>query len=202
MNAICKPADLDELQVAQKSLPCQAAITYASSSYTPKEVLFQRIISQYHDGSSDLSGYEEGEAYGEGLGEAIKGASDRRKVKNSRRQPLIAKVKTLRASGKKADAKKAQRIAKHNLGRKKYNKQLNKEKERLKTLVNTALNDMILRRPEKIKEIVVEDLTHLIVCFVAVYCATTFTAAAQCLSANAMPQWSRCSLGIRRNLAS
>ena len=47
VNAIGKPADLDELQVAQKSLPCQAAITYPSSSYTPKEVLIERIIPEY-----------------------------------------------------------------------------------------------------------------------------------------------------------
>ena len=47
VNAIGKPADLDELQVAQKSLPCQVAITYPSSSYTPKEVLIERIIPEY-----------------------------------------------------------------------------------------------------------------------------------------------------------
>ena len=54
VNAIGKPADLDELQVAQNSLFCQAAITYPSSNYTSKEVLIERIIPEYHYAGADM----------------------------------------------------------------------------------------------------------------------------------------------------
>ena len=109
------------------------------------------------------SNTDELEQVGEDFGKVATKISDARMEKDRRRQPLYAQVRELRKSGKAEDLKKAKRIEKHNLGRKKLAKVRKQEEAQLKCLVNRALNNLLSRRKEPIQTLIVEDLSRMVI---------------------------------------
>lgn len=85
----------------------------------------------------------DGEQHGQGLGEVLSQESDRLKKKYQRRNKL------------KHIAKKKPWVKKHNLGRKKLDRQAQKHQAKVKTLVHTAVNAVV----DKAAIVVTEDLS-------------------------------------------
>jgi IS605 OrfB family transposase len=93
----------------------------------------------------------EGEFYGKGLGEVLSKESDYLNKKYQRRN----KIKAVLDKVEQKNPKKARRIRKHNLGRKKLNRRKQRQTAAVKTIVFTAVNRVV----DKAKTIVCEDLT-------------------------------------------
>ncbi|TGO02160.1 hypothetical protein PN36_29440 [Candidatus Thiomargarita nelsonii] len=93
----------------------------------------------------------EGEFYGKGFGEVLSKESDSLKKKYQRRN----KIKAILDKVEQKNPKKARRIRKHNLGRKKLNRRKKRHQAQVETIVFTAVN----RVADKAKTIVCEDLT-------------------------------------------
>jgi len=93
----------------------------------------------------------EGDFYGEKLGETLSKESDSLKKKYQIRN----KIKAVLDKEAQANPKKAKRIIKHNLGRKKLNRRKKKHQAKVKTIVFTAVNRIV----DKAKTIACEDLT-------------------------------------------
>jgi len=93
----------------------------------------------------------EGEFHGKGLGEILSKESDYLKKKYKRRN----KIKAVLGKVEQKNPKKAKRIIKKNLGRKKLNRRKHQHQARVKTIVFTATNRVV----DKAKTIVCEDLT-------------------------------------------
>lgn len=93
----------------------------------------------------------EGEFYGQGLGDVLSKESDDLKKKYQRRN----KIKAVLEKVEQKNSKKAKRIRKHNLGRKKLNRRKKKHQAKVETIVFTAVNHIV----DKTKTIVCEDLT-------------------------------------------
>jgi IS605 OrfB family transposase len=93
----------------------------------------------------------EGEFYGKGLGDVLSKESDFLKKKYQRRN----KIKAVLDKVEQKNSKKAKRIRKHNLGRKKLNRRKQRLQAKVKTIVFTATNRVV----DKAKTIVCEDLT-------------------------------------------
>jgi IS605 OrfB family transposase len=93
----------------------------------------------------------EGEFYGKGLGNVLSKESDYLKKKYQRRN----KIKAVLDKVEQKNPKKARRIRKHNLGRKKLNRRKQRQTAAVKTIVFTAVNRVV----DKAKTIVCEDLT-------------------------------------------
>ncbi|OQY54392.1 MAG: transposase [Candidatus Parabeggiatoa sp. nov. 2] len=93
----------------------------------------------------------EGEFYGKSLGEVLSKESDYLKKKYQRRN----KIKAVFCKVEQKNPKKAKRIRKHNLGRKKLNRRKQRHQASVKTIVFTAVNEVV----DKAKTVVCEDLT-------------------------------------------
>jgi len=93
----------------------------------------------------------EGEFYGKGLGEVLSKESDSLKKKYQKRN----KIKAVLEKVEQKNPKKAKRIRKNNLGRKKLNRRKKKPQAKVKTIVFTAVNRVV----DKAETIVCEDLT-------------------------------------------
>ncbi len=93
----------------------------------------------------------EGEFHGKGLGEVLSKESDYLSNKYQRRN----KIKAVLGKIEPKNPKKARRIKKHNLGRKKLNRRKKKHQAKVKTIVFTAVNRVV----DKAETIVCEDLT-------------------------------------------
>jgi len=93
----------------------------------------------------------EGEFYGQGLGEVLSKESDSLKKKYQRRN----KIKAVLDKVEQKNPKKAKRIRKNNLGRKKLFQRKKKHQAKVKTIVFTAVNRVV----DKAETIVCEDLT-------------------------------------------
>ncbi|RKZ59260.1 MAG: transposase, partial [Candidatus Parabeggiatoa sp. nov. 2] len=93
----------------------------------------------------------EGDFYGKELGEVLSKESDSLKKKYQRRN----KIKAVLNKVEQKNPKKAKRIIKHNLGRKKLNRRKQRHQAKVKTIVFTAVNRVV----DKAKTIVCEDLT-------------------------------------------
>jgi IS605 OrfB family transposase len=101
------------------------------------------LILGVDKGFTEVLTDSEGEHHGQGLGKVLITESDRLKLKYQRRNKL------------KAIAKKKPWVNKHNLGRKKLDKQVIKHKSIVKTIVYEAVNRVV----DKAAVIVAEDLT-------------------------------------------
>jgi IS605 OrfB family transposase len=93
----------------------------------------------------------EGVFHGKGLGDVLSKESDYLKTKYQRRN----KIKAVLNKVEQKNPKKAKRIQKNNLGRKKLNRRKKKHQAVVKTIVFTAVNRVV----DKAKTIVCEDLT-------------------------------------------
>ena len=117
------------------------------------EVHYAVDIIQTHDGGTQTVGVDKGFSevltdsdgihYGENLGKILSAESDRLKLKYQRRNKL------------KALAQKKPHIKHHNLGRNKLEKQGIRHKNTVKTLIYTAVHDVV----DKAAVIAAEDLT-------------------------------------------
>ncbi len=102
-------------------------------------------------GYSEVFVDSEGEFYGKGLGEVLSKESDSLKKKYQRRN----KIKAVLNKVEQKNPKKAKRIRKNNLGRKKLNRRKKKHQAKVKTIVFTAVNRIV----DKAETVVCEDLT-------------------------------------------
>ncbi len=93
----------------------------------------------------------DGNFHGKGLGEVLSKESDYLKIKYQRRN----KIKAVLGKIEQKNPKKARRIRKHNLGRKKLNLRSQRHQAQVKTIVFTAVNRVV----DKAKTVVCEDLT-------------------------------------------
>jgi len=93
----------------------------------------------------------EGDFHGKGLGEVLSKESDSLSIKYKRRN----KIKAVLDKSQHNNPKKAKRIIKHNLGRKKLNRRKQRHQAKVKTIVFTAVNRVV----DKAETIVCEDLT-------------------------------------------
>ncbi|HIE02500.1 MAG TPA: transposase, partial [Thiotrichaceae bacterium] len=93
----------------------------------------------------------DGEFHGEGLGKVLSNESDSLKEKYQKRN----KIKAIQEKLQEKNPKKAKIIEKHNLGRKKLNKRKKRHQSKLKTIVFTAVNEIV----DKAETIVCEELT-------------------------------------------
>ncbi len=93
----------------------------------------------------------EGDFHGKGLGEVLSKESDYLKKKYQRRN----KIKAVLGKVEPKNPKKARRIRKNNLGRKKLNQRKFMHQAKVKTIVFTATNRVV----DKAKTLVCEDLT-------------------------------------------
>ncbi|HIE01600.1 MAG TPA: transposase [Thiotrichaceae bacterium] len=93
----------------------------------------------------------EGDFHGEGLGKILSNESDYLKKKYQKRN----KIKVILEDLKAKNPKKAKRIIKHNLGRKKLNKRKKRHQTKVKSIVFTAVNEII----DVASTIVCEDLS-------------------------------------------
>jgi IS605 OrfB family transposase len=93
----------------------------------------------------------DGDFHGEDLGEVLSKESDYLKKKYQRRN----KIKAVLSKVEHKNPKKARIIRKHNLGRKKLNRRKKMHTAAVKTIVFTAVNEIV----DKAKTIVCEDLT-------------------------------------------
>ena len=102
-------------------------------------------------GYSEVFVDSEGEFYGKGLGEVLSKESDSLKKKYQRRN----KIKAVLNKVEQKNPKKAKRIRKNNLGRKKLNRRKKKHQAKVKAIVFTAVNRIV----DKAETVVCEDLT-------------------------------------------
>jgi len=93
----------------------------------------------------------DGEFHGKGLGEVLSKESDFLNKKYQRRN----KIKAVLDKVEPKNPKKAKRIRKNNLGRKKLSRRKKKQTTAVKTIVFTAVNQVV----DKAETIVCEDLT-------------------------------------------
>jgi len=93
----------------------------------------------------------DGEFHGEGLGKVLSDESDFLKEKYQKRNKIRAVLEKLQEK----NPKKAKKIKKHNLGRKKLNKRKKRHQAQVKTIVFTAVNEVV----DKAETIVCEDLS-------------------------------------------
>jgi IS605 OrfB family transposase len=93
----------------------------------------------------------EGEFYGKDFGEVLSKESDSLSIKYQRRNKIKAVLDKLQHK----NPKKAKRIIKHNLGRKKLKRRKQRHQALVKTIVFTAVNRVV----DKAETIVCEDLT-------------------------------------------
>jgi transposase len=111
--------------------------------YTEKEVCpdpkpesqAERVVG-IDRGFKEVLTDSDGYVYGEGFGEMLRVESDRLSLKNKRRNKIRSIAKKAEERG---DFKKAERIRKNNLGRKKYNRKKWRERKKIQTHIGRAL---------------------------------------------------------------
>ena len=112
--------------------------------YTEKEVCpdpraeseAERIIG-IDKGFKEVLTESEGNVYGEALGEMLRMESDRLSEKNKKRNKIRSLAKKAEEKG---DTQKVERIRKHNLGRKKYNRSKWRERKKIETYIGRAIH--------------------------------------------------------------
>jgi len=102
-------------------------------------------------GYSEVFVDSEGEFYGKDFGNVLSKESDSLSIKYKRRN----KIKAVLDKVEQKNPKKAKRIRKHNLGRKKLNRRKQRHQALVKTIVFTATNRVV----DKAETIICEDLT-------------------------------------------
>jgi putative transposase len=104
-----------------------------------------------------------GNIYGEKMGEKVKNYTETLNKKNKQRNKIYAYERKLRDETKKSEEKikrdqaKADRIRKHNLGKKKYNQNKFAMRADIESYLNQSINDFL--RKEKPDRVILEDLT-------------------------------------------
>lgn len=123
----------------------------------PKSMIHGNLVA-IDFGYTEVLTDSEGNAYGKGFGRNMTEVSDWLNHKMRNRNKLHALQKRYLSSGKIDQQKKAKRMVKNNLGRKKLNDKITQHKATSLKLMNTAFNEMITKT--KANKIISEDLSH------------------------------------------
>ena len=107
---------------------------------------------------TEVAALSSGAFGGEQFGVCLIRFSDYCKTKGQRRNRLRAKAEKLSSSSKAAERRKTLNILAHNPGRKKANDRYRRAQESIKQEVNSAINDIVRGRGEKLQGIKVREL--------------------------------------------
>lgn len=133
-------------------------VVHHTASIKKPKVMTHKNLVAIDFGYTEVLTDSEGNAYGKGFGSNMTDVSDWLNHKMRNRNKLHALQKKYLLSEKIDQQKKAKRMVKNNLGRKKLNDKINQHKATSLKLINTAFNEMIAKT--KANQIISEDLSH------------------------------------------
>ncbi len=140
----------------------EAAGTYSLRVYVPQPCEEKRksgTVIGIDLGYTEMMATSEQKILGTGLGEYFSSISDKRSKNSEGRNRMYSLFRRLLKKSGKDNLVKAERIRKHNLGRKKQRSRYIRDIGVIKTIVNRELNLLFTRKTNPIKEVVVEDLS-------------------------------------------
>jgi len=136
--------------------------TYSLRVYVPQQCEEKRktgTVIGIDLGYTEMMATSEQELLGTDLGQYFSAISDKRRKNSEGRNRMHSLFRNLLKKPKKDNLAKAERIRKHNLGRKKQRARYIRDIGVIKTIVNRELNLLFTRKTNPIKQIVVEDLS-------------------------------------------
>ena len=136
--------------------------TYSLRVYVPQQCEKKRKIGAVIGidlGYTELMTTSEQELLGTDLGEYFSAIADKRGKNSEGRNRMHALFRSLLKKSGKNNLAKAERIRKHNLGRKKQRARYIRDIGVIKIVVNRELNFLFTRKTNPVKAIVVEDLS-------------------------------------------
>ena len=137
--------------------------TYSLRVYVPQECEEEKrktgTVIGIDLGYTEMMATSEQELLGTDLGQYFSAISDKRRKNSEGRNRMYSLFRNLLKKSGKDNLAKAERIRKHNLGRKKQRARYTRDIGVIKTIVNRELNLLFSRKKNPIKEIVVEDLS-------------------------------------------
>ena len=139
-----------------------AACTYSLRVYVPQQCEEKRktgTVIGIDLGYTEMMATSEQELLGTDLGQYFSSISDKRRKNSAGRNRMHSLFRSLLKKSGKDNLAKAERIRKHNLGRKKQRARYIRDIGVIKTIVNRELNLLFTRKANPIKKIVIEDLT-------------------------------------------
>ena len=136
--------------------------TYSLRVYVPQQCEEKRktgTVIGIDLGYTEMMATSEQELLGTDLGQYFSAISDKRRKNSEGRNRMHSLFRNLLKKPNKDNLAKAERIRKHNLGRKKQRARYIRDIGVIKTIVNRELNLLFTRKTNPIKQIVVEDLS-------------------------------------------
>ena len=136
--------------------------TYSLRVYVPQQCEEKRktgTVIGIDLGYTEMMATSEQELLGTDLGKYFSEIADKRGKNSEGRNRMHALFRSLLKKTSKDNLAKAERIRKHNLGRKKQRARYIRDIGVIKTIVNRELNLLFTRKTNPIKQIVVEDLS-------------------------------------------
>ena len=136
--------------------------TYSLRVYVPQQCEEKRktgTVIGIDLGYTEMMATSEQELLGTDLGQYFSAISDKRRKNSEGRNRMHSPFRNLLKKPNKDNLAKAERIRKHNLGRKKQRARYIRDIGVIKTIVNRELNLLFTRKTNPIKQIVVEDLS-------------------------------------------
>ena len=136
--------------------------TYSLRVYVPQQCEEKRktgTVIGIDLGYTEMMATSEQELLGTDLGKYFSAIADKRGKNSEGRNRMHALFRSLLKKSGKDNLAKAERIRKHNLGRKKQRARYIRDIGVIKTIVNRELNLLFTRKTNPIKTIVVEDLS-------------------------------------------
>ena len=136
--------------------------TYSLRVYVPQQCEEKRktgTVIGIDLGYTEMMATSEQELLGTDLGKYFSAIADKRGKNSEGRNRMHALFRSLLKKSGKNNLAKAERIRKHNLGRKKQRARYIRDIGVIKTIVNRELNLLFTRKTNPIKTIVVEDLS-------------------------------------------
>ena len=136
--------------------------TYSLRVYVPQQCEEKRktgTVVGIDLGYTEMMATSEQEFLGTDLGKCFSAIADKRGKNSEGRNRMHSLLRNLLKKSGKDNFAKAERIRKHNLGRKKQRARYIRDIGAIKTIVNRELNLLFTRKTNSIKTIVVEDLS-------------------------------------------
>ena len=136
--------------------------TYSLRVYVPQQCEERRKTGKVVGidlGYTEMMATSEQELLGTDLGKYFSAIADKRGKNSEGRNRMHALFRSLLKKSGKNNLAKAERIRKHNLGRKKQRARYIRDIGVIKTVVNRELNFLFTRKTNPVKAIVVEDLS-------------------------------------------
>ena len=137
--------------------------TYSLRVYVPQECEEEKrktgTVIGIDLGYTEMMATSKQELLGTDLGQYFSAISDKRRKNSEGRNRMYSLFRNLLKKSGKDNLAKAERIRKHNLGRKKQRARYIRDIGVIKTVVNRELNFLFTRKTNPVKAIVVEDLS-------------------------------------------